>query len=143
MLTPKGDASREEWTEGMSGQLWVEVVGDIVMARLRGEPTAALLAECQKQVLFLVRDADRGKVLYDTLEMEAPPVDVPLAQRDLDQSLGPIQLRRAIVVPNSRLAYLARLAFGEGDYRVFYNDFLGAVRFLGEEPSKGRLSRVK
>ena len=27
--------------------------------------------------------------------------------------------RRAILVPNSRLAYLARLAFGEGEYRVF------------------------
>jgi hypothetical protein len=115
----------------------------MIIARLRGEPTAELLAECQKQVLFLVRDADRGKVLYDTLEMEAPPVDVPLAQRDLDESLGSIHLRRAIVVPNSRLAYLARLAFGEGDYRVFYNDFIGAVRFLGEEPSAARLSRIK
>ncbi len=52
--------------------------------------------------------------------MEAPPVDVPWAQRALDEKLGPTKLRRAIVVPNSRLAYLARLAFGEGDYRVFY-----------------------
>src|SRR5690349_18986184 len=135
MLTPEGDASREEWTEGMSGQLWVEVVGDIVMARLRGEPTAALLAECQKQVLFLVRDADRGKVLYDTLEMEAPPVDVPWSQRALDEKLGAIKLRRAIVVPNSRLAYLARLAFGEGEYRVFYNDIVAAIKWLSEDGS--------
>jgi hypothetical protein len=37
------------------------------------------------------------------------------------------------VVPNSRLAYLARLAFGEGDYRVFYNDIVAAVRWLSEE----------
>ena len=117
----------------MQGQLWVELVGDLIIARVRGEPTAALLRECQDQVIFLVRDAGRGKVLYDTLEMLPPPVDVPLAQRELDEGLAGIHLRRAIVVPNSRLAYLARLAFGEGDYRVFYNDIVAAVRWLSEE----------
>jgi hypothetical protein len=117
------------------GQLWVELVGELVIARLRGEPTAELLRQCQEQVLFLVRDAGRGKILYDTLEMLAPPVDVPWAQRELDETLGnTVQLRRAIVVPNSRLAYLARLAFGEGDYRVFYNDMIGAVQWLSEAP---------
>ena len=32
------------------------------------------------------------------------------------------------------LAYLARLAFGEGDYRVFYNDIVGAVLWLTDKP---------
>jgi hypothetical protein len=59
----------------------VELVGDLIVARVRGEPTEELLRETQDQVLFLVQDAGRGKVLYDTLEMEAPPVDVPWAQR--------------------------------------------------------------
>ena len=75
----------------------------------------------------------RGKVLYDTLEMEPPPVDVPWSQRELDAGLGPVKLRRAIVVPNAKLAYLARLAFGEGDYRVFYSDMIAAVKWLSEE----------
>lgn len=122
----------------MHGQIWVELVGDLVVARLRGEPTAELLRDCQEKVLFLVRDARRGKVLYDALEMDPPPVDVPWAERELDQTLGTIQLRRAIVVPNSRLAYLARLAFGEGDYRVFYNDIVAAVRWLAEDPPPAR-----
>lgn len=120
----------------MQGQLWVERAGDIVLARVRGEPSAALLKECQEKVLFLVRDAEKGKVLYDTLEMEPPPVDVPLAQQELDQALGATKLRRAIVVPNSRLAYLARLAFGEGEYRVFYNDIVSAVTWLGDQPAR-------
>lgn len=117
----------------MQGQMWVEVVGDMIIARVRGQPTADLLGECQDKVLSLVRDAGRGKVLYDTLEMEAPPVDVPLAQRELDEQLGDIRLRRAVVVPNSKLAYLARLAFGEGDYRVFYNDLSSAIEWLSED----------
>src|SRR5215470_14611935 len=119
----------------MEGQAWVELVGDLVLARVRGKPSEELLRETQDQVLFLVRDAGRGKVLYDTLEMEAPPVDVPWSQRALDEKLGSIKLRRAIVVPNSRLAYLARLAFGEGEYRVFYNDIVAAIKWLSEDGS--------
>jgi hypothetical protein len=48
----------------------------------------------------------------------------------MDKRLGDIRLRRAIVVPNCRLALLARLAFGEGDYRVFYNDIVQAIEWL-------------
>jgi hypothetical protein len=44
-----------------------------------------------------------------------------------------LKIRRAIVVPTSKLAYLARLAFGEGDYRVFYNDISAAINWLGKE----------
>jgi hypothetical protein len=117
-----------------AGQMWVELVGDLVVARVRGEPTEKLLRDAQEQVLFLVRDAGRGKVLYDTLEMDPPPVDVPWAQRALDEQLGPIKLKRAIVVPSSRIAFLARIAFGEGDYRVFYNDMVAAIRWLVESP---------
>ena len=126
-----------------NGQQWVELVGDLVVARIRGEPTEQLLRETQEQVLFLVRDARRGKVLYDTLEMTPPPVDVPWSQRRLDENLGSIHLKRAIVVPNSQLAYLARLAFGEGDYRVFYNDIVGAITWLSADTSASVLTRVK
>jgi len=54
-----------------------------------------------------------------------------LVQQKIEAELDPtVRLRRAIVVPNTRVAYLARIAFGEGDYRVFYNDFLAAIRWL-------------
>lgn len=117
----------------MNGQLWVEPVGDLIIARLRGVPTEELLRNCQEQVLQLVHETGRGRVLYDALEMIPPPVDVPLLQRKLDEELGPVELRRAIVVPNSRLAYLARLAFGEGNYRVFYSDVTAAITWLSQD----------
>lgn len=121
----------------MTGSLWVEPVGGLIIARVRGEPTEALLRECQDRVIQIARDAPDAvlhRILYDALEMESPPVDVPLAQRQLDEALGSLRLRRAIVVPNTRLAYLARLAFGEGDYRVFYNDIAAAVSWLSQAP---------
>ncbi len=114
----------------MTGQLWVEPVGEIIIARVRGLPSEALLKECQDRVLELIRDTGRSSVLYDALEMETPTVDVPLFQRKLNEETG-FQGKRALVVPNSKLAYMARLAFGDGEHRVFYNDMMGAIHWLG------------
>jgi hypothetical protein len=111
------------------GEASVQREGDLVVARVRGEPTEALLRSTQEQVLRLVGDG-HGRVLYDAMDMTAPPVDVPWSQRQLDDALGAIRLKRAILVPDTKLAYLARLAFGEGDYRVFYDDRTAAVRWL-------------
>ena len=127
----------------MNGSLWVELSGELIVARVRGEPTVELLKECQQRVIDLARDAGRARVLYDVLEMSPPPVDVPWSQRELDEGLGEMYLRRAIVVPTAKLAYLARLAFGDGDYRVFYNDITAAVKWLTETPLPARLTSVK
>src|SRR5690349_3655838 len=117
----------------MSNALWVELAGDLILARLRGEPSPDMLRECQEQVLLLAAESGRSRVLYDTLEMTPPPVEVTFVQRELDdQAPAAARLRRAIVVPNSRLAFLARLAFGEGDYRVFYSDVVAAVKWLSK-----------
>jgi hypothetical protein len=116
---------------------WVELVGDVIVARLRGETSEALLRQVQEQVLELAADSGRSRVLLDVLEMTPPPVELTFVQRKLDEDHRASGLRRAIVVPNSRLAYLARLAFGEGDYRVFYNDMIAAVKWLGKEDAAG------
>jgi hypothetical protein len=118
------------------GEASVELEGELVVARVRGEPTEALLRSTHEQVLRLVGEGG-GRVLYDTLDMTAPPVDVPWSQRQLDDALGPVRLKRAILVPDSKLAYLARLAFGDGDYRVFHNDRTAAVRWLTEAEPQG------
>lgn len=114
-------------------QLWVEPSGTMILARLRGVPTEELLRECQKRVLQLVKDTGQWKVLYDALELELPNVEPALVQQKLETELeSGTRLRRAIVVQNTRVAYHARLAFGAGDYRVFYNDIGAAVRWLEE-----------
>lgn len=124
----------------MERQLWIEPVGDVIIARMRGVPTEALLRECQNRILSLVKDTQKGLILHDCLEMETPQVDVPVSQWKLDEELVSVHLRRAVVVPNTRLAYLARLAFGEGDVKVFYNDMTSALGWL-TTTTPTRLSR--
>lgn len=114
----------------MSDQLWIEPVGNIIIARVRGIPTEEIIRECHERILTLSRDVGHGHVLIDGLEMEPPPVEVPIYQWKLDQQNDTSHLRRAVVVPNTRLAYLARLAFGESDIRVFYNDMSAAIHWL-------------
>ena len=41
----------------MNGALWVELSGEIIIARVRGEPTVELLAECHSQVVQLANEA--------------------------------------------------------------------------------------
>lgn len=78
----------------MTEQLWIEPVENLIIARIRGIPTEALLEECQTRVLALVRETEQGRVLYDALEMESPSVEVPLSQNKLDANIGAIRLRR-------------------------------------------------
>ena len=123
-------------------QLWVEPVGSIIVARLRGVLGAEMLQECQARVLALARDTNQRRVLYDSLEVTAPDLDMVRLQQQLEREkkavLGDTPLRTAILVPNTRIAYLARIAFGqfgEAHYRVFYNDLVAALKWL-EEPGR-------
>lgn len=113
----------------MNENLWVELSGQVIIARLRGVPTVEMLHECQRRVIEIVRETTNHCVLYDALEMLPPPMDVVWSQRELDEHIS-VSLHRGIVVPNTRVAYLARIAFGSGDYKIFYNDISAAVRWL-------------
>ena len=84
-------------------------------------------------------------VLHDLTEMQPMPVNVLLYQRLLDEHVRHLDLRRAIVVPNTQIAHLARLAFGVGDYKLFYDDLEAARRFLrdAEPVLERRLARPR
>ncbi|HLM74305.1 MAG TPA: hypothetical protein VK459_16480 [Polyangiaceae bacterium] len=116
----------------MNENIWVELSSDIVIARVRGVPTAPVLRECQERILTLLKDTGCRKVLYDALELEPPQVEDLLVQQKLSDEVRALGLRVAILVPNTRLAYMSRLAFGQTDHRVFYNDLAAAIRWLTE-----------
>jgi len=64
-------------------RIWVEPVGSVIVARLRGKPTAELLRGCEARVLELTRDTQQVRVLYDALELEPPDMDLVLLQKQL------------------------------------------------------------
>lgn len=113
-----------------SDKVWVELVGAVIIARVRGVPTDGLVRECQARLEALIRDTGCKRVLYDALELENPSADDAWTQQGLTNSARDPDLRIAIVVPNTRIAYLARLAFGDANHRVFYNDMPGALAWL-------------
>ena len=121
----------------LNSQLWIEPLGNVVVVRVRGELTESLLKEIHERVIQLLRDTEYTRVLYDALEMESPDIDIALLQEKLDEKTRQLfadqSLRKAILVSNTRLGYLSRIAFGqfgEGDYRVFYNDLSHALQWL-------------
>jgi len=120
-------------------QLWIEPLGNIIVARLRGAYSESLLRELHERVVQLLQDTGYTRVLYDGLEMEPTDIELALVQEQLDRQTKELfrdrPIRKAILVQNTRLAYLARIAFGqfgEGEYRVFYNDLAQALRWLEE-----------
>jgi hypothetical protein len=121
-------------------RVWVEPVGAVIVARVRGKPTAEMLRECEDRVLELARETKQVRVLYDALELEAPEMDLVFLQQQLEAeknaNLSSASMRTAILVPNTRIAYLSRIAFGhrgEANYQVFYNDFGAALKWLVED----------
>lgn len=99
------------------------------------------MQSAQEQVLLLLSETDRARVLYDALEMAAPPVELVVSQQEKSDQLYQRGVRIAILTPNTRIAYLARLAFGRGEYRVFYNDLSEAVAWLTRHNEDGNLPR--
>ena len=120
------------------GRLWVEPVGDIIVARVRGRPTAELIRECQARVIALRIDTGCNRIMYDALELERPPIETVLTQQALTDDLKDSGVKIAIVVPNTSIAYLARLAFGEANHRVFYNDISAAVLWLTNQKAESK-----
>jgi len=106
-----------------------EVVGELIVARLQGEPTAGSLEGCQAQIMSLARASGVRGVLYDLRELVLPGTAL-LHQQALEHEIRALRLRRAVVVPNASIGYLARLAFSADDCPVFYGDYDGAVRCL-------------
>ena len=107
-----------------------EAVGSLVVVRLTEAVNERVLEECQLAVLETMQQTGSKAVLYDLTEMQPTPVNVLLYQRLLNEHVRHLNLRRAIVVPNTQIAHLARLAFGGSEYRVFYDDLQSAKDYL-------------
>jgi hypothetical protein len=115
---------------------WAELVGDLILVRVSGPAEEQVILDCQKSAVQLLKDTNCRRILYDALEMENPTIDVALLQQRLSEQFAEFAgLRVAVLVTNTRTAYLGRLAFGSAEHRVFYNDMAAAVDWLKGEDS--------
>jgi hypothetical protein len=103
--------------------------GRCIRVRIAGLPTEKTVREANDEVHALVAGGGGRAVLLDATQMLAPPPQVAWLQRDLLWRLEPF-VRCAVVVADARCAFLARIAFGDANYRLFYNDLDGATRWL-------------
>lgn len=111
-------------------ELHIEVMDGFILARIVGEPTRDFFADCIARLKQVVKDTGIRKILYDMLATDAPYMDVILhGTRTAIETPGK-PLKRAIVVPNSRLAYMARIMFDEKTCRIFHQDMDAAIEWL-------------
>jgi hypothetical protein len=111
-------------------QVWVEIVSNTIIAGMQGDVSEGMLNQRHAQILQMARDTGCRRLLLDDLKMNALSYEILETQRVLNVELDTLGFKIAIVVPNSRLAYLARLKFGGNNYRVFYNDMAEALDWL-------------
>jgi len=117
----------------MDGRFACQIVGKSIVAKFEGEPTERVLEDCQAEILSLVHKTAIRAVLYDLRAVVPPPIQVLVHQQALEPKLQALKLRRAVVVPNMLIGYLARIAFTAGECRVFYDDYAAAIKSLSEE----------
>jgi hypothetical protein len=113
-------------------QVWVELVGGVIIARIRGKATADLVRECEMRITVLQKETGCDRIMYDALELERPEIDTVLVQKAITAALKNQRVKVSIVVPDTSIAYLARLAFCEANHRVIYNDLADAALWLRE-----------
>ena len=99
-----------------------EAAGSLVVVRLMRPMSERVLEECQLCMLETMQETGSKAVLYDLTEMQPTSLNVLLYQRILNDHVRHLDLRRAIVVPNTQI--------GVGDYKLFYDDLEAAKRFL-------------
>jgi hypothetical protein len=56
----------------MHESVWVGQVGNIILARLQGPATAALVKECHERIVNVVKKTGCMNVLYHLLDLESP-----------------------------------------------------------------------
>ena len=117
----------------MDGRIVWEVVDQLVVARVHGGETGRELAEGHAEMLTSVRSSGRTSILYDLRELDVQLAKALLQQEESGCEAGGLRLRRAIVVSDMTVGYLARLAFSADDSRVFFGDYEAAVRYLSKD----------
>jgi len=111
-------------------QVSVELVDEVITARIRGMPTLDHLDVRYERILELHRYTGCTALLIDDREVSEIPHDAIRTQQLLSLSLDMLRFRIAVLVSDARMAYFARLQFGMANHQVFIDDLSGAMAWL-------------
>lgn len=108
--------------------------GNIVHAIYAGAMTLDLVREGERRIEDAVSDLEDPLLLYDTLEMDPPPMKLAMEMKTFDQRLRSRVRRSATVVQDSTTAFMAKVAFlFSHNHKVFYDDLQAAYAWLADE----------
>ena len=118
----------------MPGSVKVSHDGGVVFAEYVGDMDKATLDEANGRIRQLLEQSRARRILYDTLRMSDPSMDLALQMKKFDASIRPLLDRAATVVLKSSTAFMARAAFAfTKDHRVFYQSRDEALQWLREK----------
>lgn len=114
--------------------------GNLIHAKYRGTMTMDLVREGERKIEALIEVAGNARVLYDTLDMDPPSMDLALEMKAFDGRIRNRVVRSATVVRDAMTAFLSKVAFAlSRNHKVFYDDLQRAVEWLkAEEERVGR-----
>lgn len=111
----------------------VSLRGNMIEAIYTGAMNMVLVKDGERQIEALIRKTPHPVVLYDTLAMDPPSMELALEMKAFDKRVQPLILRSATVVSDAKTAFMAKVAFVfSRDHKVFYADRDGAVKWLDE-----------
>lgn len=111
--------------------------GTLIHAKYRGAMTLALVREAEQKIELLLDSTPQALVLYNTLEMEPPTMELALEMKSFDARIQPRVVRSATVVRDALTAFMAKVAFVlSRNHRVFYDDLQKALAWLNESDTR-------
>jgi hypothetical protein len=116
-------------------QVSLEIRDSVVVAGVTGEITEDIVRHRHASTVASARDSGFKSVLFDVRLAVPPTAEVSESQRKLNPELSALGFRLAIVVQNTRMAYLARQTFFGLEHRIFYDDVDAAISWLTEQPT--------
>jgi hypothetical protein len=108
----------------------VTLEGEIIHAVYTGTMTMDLVRDGERRIEALLGDSART-VLYDTLGMDPPTMDLALEMKAFDGRIRTRVARSATVVRDPMTAFLSQVAFVMSrNHRVFYDNLDAAYVWL-------------
>ena len=106
-------------------------LGNLIHATYRGAMTMDLVRDAERQIELLLNTTPDARVLYDTLKMDPPTMELAMEMKSFNSRIQPRVVRSATVVSDAKTAFMAKVAFVlSRDHKVFYNDLDKALEWL-------------